>query len=210
MNQRNSSGLPLRAMVMVLLFLGVVFLLVGFQAMGSGDDEGDQSSSIATTTITTTQRRPRRRPPEPAKADVRVFNISEIAGRRGRHGQPAARGRLERHRDRQPEPAGRRRPPRCSSATRRASGRPPTRWASCSRRRCNRGCPNWPSNRRAWSWRSPARLLHMLKTVAVAALLRRSRSRVERVQRPERTRRHLTGHHAVGLDRLAVTVGPAR
>ena len=26
-------------MVMVLLFLGVVFLLVGFQAMGSGDDE---------------------------------------------------------------------------------------------------------------------------------------------------------------------------
>ena len=34
MNQRESSGLPLRAMVMVLLFLGVVFLLVGFQAMG--------------------------------------------------------------------------------------------------------------------------------------------------------------------------------
>ena len=51
MNQRNSSGLPLRAMVMVLLFLGVVFLLVGFQAMGSGDSEGDQSSSIATTTV---------------------------------------------------------------------------------------------------------------------------------------------------------------
>ena len=40
MNERpsDSSGLPLRAMVMVLLFLGVVFLLVGFQAMGSGDD----------------------------------------------------------------------------------------------------------------------------------------------------------------------------
>src|ERR1700756_2849526 len=37
MNQRESSGLPLRAMVMVLLFLGVVFLLVGFQAIGSGD-----------------------------------------------------------------------------------------------------------------------------------------------------------------------------
>ena len=37
MNERvpDSSGLPLRAMVMVLLFLGVVFLLVGFQAMGS-------------------------------------------------------------------------------------------------------------------------------------------------------------------------------
>lgn len=37
MNQRESSGLPLRAMVMVLLFLGVVFLLVGFQALGSDD-----------------------------------------------------------------------------------------------------------------------------------------------------------------------------
>ena len=37
MNERHSdsSGLPLRAMVMVLMFLGVVFLLVGFQAMGS-------------------------------------------------------------------------------------------------------------------------------------------------------------------------------
>ena len=41
-------------MVMVLLFLGVVFLLVGFQAMGSGDSDNDQSSSIATTTISAT------------------------------------------------------------------------------------------------------------------------------------------------------------
>ena len=50
MNERlpDSSGLPLRAMVMVLLFLGVVFLLVGFQAMGSGDDSGDDESSVAT------------------------------------------------------------------------------------------------------------------------------------------------------------------
>ncbi len=45
MNQRESSGLPLRAMVMVLLFLGVVFLLVGFQAMG-GDGDNDADSSI--------------------------------------------------------------------------------------------------------------------------------------------------------------------
>jgi hypothetical protein len=79
MNQRNPSGLPLRAMVMVLLFLGVVFLLVGFQAMGSGDSEGDQSSSIATSTVTasssatSTSR-------APAKADVRVFNISSTEG----------------------------------------------------------------------------------------------------------------------------------
>jgi hypothetical protein len=61
-------------MVMVLLFLGVVFLLVGFQAMGSGDSDGDQSSSIATTTISPTSSATPS--PAPAKADVRVFNIS--------------------------------------------------------------------------------------------------------------------------------------
>lgn len=79
MNQRNSSGLPLRAMVMVLLFLGVVFLLVGFQAMGSGDSEGDQSSSIATTISATSPAKPSPSP-APARADVRVFNISSTAG----------------------------------------------------------------------------------------------------------------------------------
>ena len=78
MNQRNSSGLPLRAMVMVLLFLGVVFLLVGFQVMGSGDSDNDQSS-IATTTITTSPATPSPSP-EPAKADVRVYNISSTEG----------------------------------------------------------------------------------------------------------------------------------
>jgi hypothetical protein len=81
MNQRNSSGLPLRAMVMVLLFLGVVFLLVGFQAMGSGDSEGDESSSIATTTISSTPSATASSPsPAPAKADVRVYNISSTEG----------------------------------------------------------------------------------------------------------------------------------
>jgi hypothetical protein len=79
MNQRNPSGLPLRAMVMVLLFLGVVFLLVGFQAMGSGDSESDQSSSIATRTVNTASS-PTSSTPAPAKADVRVFNISEVQG----------------------------------------------------------------------------------------------------------------------------------
>jgi hypothetical protein len=78
MNQRDSSGLPLRAMVMVLLFLGVVFLLVGFQAMGSGDDS-DGGSSIATSTITTTST-PTSSSPAPAKADVRVFNVSSTEG----------------------------------------------------------------------------------------------------------------------------------
>jgi hypothetical protein len=80
MNQRNSSGLPLRAMVMVLLFLGVVFLLVGFQAMGSGDSEGDQSSSIATSTVSTPPSATSSPTPAPAKADVRVYNISSTEG----------------------------------------------------------------------------------------------------------------------------------
>jgi hypothetical protein len=80
MNQRNSSGLPLRAMVMVLLFLGVVFLLVGFQAMGSGDSEGDQSSSIATSTVSTPASTSSSATPAPAKADVRVYNISSTEG----------------------------------------------------------------------------------------------------------------------------------
>jgi hypothetical protein len=77
MNQRESSGLPIRAMVMVLLFLGVVFLLVGFQAMGSDGDDTDADSittSITSTPTTTTT------PPAPAKADVRVYNISETEG----------------------------------------------------------------------------------------------------------------------------------
>src|SRR5215475_7533291 len=79
MNQRNSSGLPLRAMVMVLLFLGVVFLLVGFQAMNSSDSDTDDSSSIATTTTTTSPASPSPSP-APAKADVRVYNISSTEG----------------------------------------------------------------------------------------------------------------------------------
>jgi hypothetical protein len=77
MNQRDSSGLPLRAMVMVLLFLGVVFLLVGFQAMGSDSESDSGGSSIATTTITTSAPTSS---PAPAKADVRVFNISSTEG----------------------------------------------------------------------------------------------------------------------------------
>jgi hypothetical protein len=80
MNQRSSSGLPLRAMVMVLLFLGVVFLLVGFQAMGSGDSEGDQSSSLATTTVSTSSSARSSPSAAPAKAEVRVYNISSTEG----------------------------------------------------------------------------------------------------------------------------------
>ncbi|CAA0108976.1 Uncharacterised protein [Mycolicibacterium vanbaalenii] len=77
MNQRESSGLPLRAMVMVLLFLGVVFLLVGFQALRSDSDGVDSSIATTTATTTTTTTPP---PAEPARPDVRVFNISEAPG----------------------------------------------------------------------------------------------------------------------------------
>jgi hypothetical protein len=81
MNQRESSGLPLRAMVMVLLFLGVVFLLVGFQAIGSDDDSSGQESTVATTTtVTSTKTSASAEPEAVVKADVRVYNISEVAG----------------------------------------------------------------------------------------------------------------------------------
>lgn len=80
MNQRDSSGLPLRAMVMVLLFLGVVFLLVALQYMGP-DDEGDGDAAVVSTTTSsaTTSAEPSPEP-EQAEAEVRVFNISEVAG----------------------------------------------------------------------------------------------------------------------------------
>ncbi|MCX6480866.1 MAG: LytR C-terminal domain-containing protein [Mycobacterium sp.] len=68
MNERlpDSTGLPLRAMVMVLLFLGVIFLLVGFQAMSSGGDGTDDSSSLS---ATTTKAVP--------KPDVRVYTVAD-------------------------------------------------------------------------------------------------------------------------------------
>jgi cytochrome c peroxidase len=79
MNERvpDSTGLPLRAMVMVLLFLGVIFLLVGFQAMGSGSNTDDDSSG---TTVTTSTMAPKTSAKPAAKADVRVYNISSQTG----------------------------------------------------------------------------------------------------------------------------------
>jgi len=78
MNQRESSGLPLRAMVMVLLFLGVVFLLVAIQSLTSDDDNASSAgsttsvtSSVPTTTTTT---------PAPVNAPVLVLNVSEVPG----------------------------------------------------------------------------------------------------------------------------------
>jgi LytR cell envelope-related transcriptional attenuator len=84
MNDRvpDSSGLPLRAMVMVLLFLGVIFLLVGFQAMGSGDDSSSDDTSTRAVTTTTSKTSAAPAP----KADVRVFNVGEGEGAAGRIG----------------------------------------------------------------------------------------------------------------------------
>jgi hypothetical protein len=85
MNERvpDSSGLPLRAMVMVLLFLGVVFLLVGLQAMGSSNDSSDSDTpvpTVATSSATAAPAASATAPPGAAHVDVRVFNISETAG----------------------------------------------------------------------------------------------------------------------------------
>lgn len=68
MNERvpDSSGLPLRAMVMVLLFLGVIFLLVGLQAMSSGGGDGDDDAPAASLTTTSSK-------PAVPKAEVRVY-----------------------------------------------------------------------------------------------------------------------------------------
>jgi len=84
MNDRvpDSSGLPLRAMVMVLLFLGVIFLLVGFQAMGSGDDSSSDDTSTRAVTTTTSKTSAAPAP----KSDVRVFNVGEGEGAAGRIG----------------------------------------------------------------------------------------------------------------------------
>lgn len=71
----DSAGLPLRAMVMVLLFLGVIFLLVGFQALGAGSDADDSETTLTTITTTSTPQRP-----VTEKADVRVYSSSDEEG----------------------------------------------------------------------------------------------------------------------------------
>lgn len=83
MNERvpDSSGLPLRAMVMVLLFLGVIFLLLGWQALGSSGNFDDDSLPVSTTTTTTTMvPSSASGKPAPNQAEVHVFNISVKEG----------------------------------------------------------------------------------------------------------------------------------
>ena len=86
MNERvpDSSGLPLRAMVMVLLFLGVIFLLLGLQALGSSGKSDDDSSAVASTTATTAAPTSTSAKPSANQAEVRVYNISGKEGVAGR------------------------------------------------------------------------------------------------------------------------------
>lgn len=80
MNQRDSSGLPLRAMVMVLLFLGVVFLLVAFQYLGSDGDGDSDSAAVTASATSVTSTTETSEEPAPPRPEVRVFNVSDIAG----------------------------------------------------------------------------------------------------------------------------------
>jgi LytR cell envelope-related transcriptional attenuator len=84
MNQRvpDSGGLPLRAMVMVLLFLGIIFLLLGINAVRTGGNSSNQATVVATTTATTASPTP-----AAAKPDVHVYNISGVEGAAARAGQ---------------------------------------------------------------------------------------------------------------------------
>ncbi|BBZ46061.1 LytR C-terminal domain-containing protein [Mycobacterium parmense] len=78
----DSTGLPLRAMVMVLLFLGVIFLLLGWQALGSsGNSDDDSASAMSSTTSTTSSPSPSPTgKPSANDAEVRVYNISAKEG----------------------------------------------------------------------------------------------------------------------------------
>jgi hypothetical protein len=85
MNERvpDSSGLPLRAMVMVLLFLGIIFLLLGWQALGSsGNSDDDSASPVSnvTSTTPTSATASTSGKPAPNEAEVRVYNISSKEG----------------------------------------------------------------------------------------------------------------------------------
>lgn len=83
MNERvpDSSGLPLRAMVMVLLFLGIIFLLLGWQALGSsGNSDDDSASAGSSVTSSTGTPSSTSAKPAPNQAEVRVYNISSKEG----------------------------------------------------------------------------------------------------------------------------------
>jgi LytR cell envelope-related transcriptional attenuator len=78
----DSTGLPLRAMVMVLLFLGVIFLLLGWQALSSSGKSDDDSASAASSATSSASPASTSTSAKPAanEADVHVFNISGKEG----------------------------------------------------------------------------------------------------------------------------------
>jgi hypothetical protein len=71
-------------MVMVLLFLGVIFLLLGWQALGSsGNSDDDSASPVSNVTSTTGPASGSASPgskPAANDAEVRVYNISSKEG----------------------------------------------------------------------------------------------------------------------------------
>jgi hypothetical protein len=76
----DSTGLPLRAMVMVLLFLGVIFLLLGWQALSSSGKSDDDSAS-AGSSVTTSSPASSTSSKSPAnQAEVHIYNISSKEG----------------------------------------------------------------------------------------------------------------------------------
>ena len=77
----DSTGLPLRAMVMVLLFLGVIFLLLGWQALGSSGNSDDDSASPVSSVTSTTSASAAPSSKAPAnQAEVHVYNVSSKEG----------------------------------------------------------------------------------------------------------------------------------
>jgi hypothetical protein len=76
----DSTGLPLRAMVMVLLFLGVIFLLLGWQALGSSGSSDDDSASAVSTATGTSSSTPTSAKPTGNQSDVQVYNVSAKEG----------------------------------------------------------------------------------------------------------------------------------
>ena len=77
----DSTGLPLRAMVMVLLFLGVIFLLLGWQALGSSGSSDDDSASPVSSVTSTTSTSAATSSKAPAnQAEVHVYNVSAKEG----------------------------------------------------------------------------------------------------------------------------------
>ena len=76
----DSTGLPIRAMVMVLLFLGVIFLLLGWQALGSSGNSDDESASPVSSVTSATSASSSASNAPANQAEVRVYNISSKEG----------------------------------------------------------------------------------------------------------------------------------